>query len=224
MVQEAVSSSEGKAHLTMAPFSLTGILRCRRTVHQVCLEFSLDGAVLSGQTGLPGLVVVNLGDSEKIVQWNQQHRHQRLEVGHVVLEVNGISEPRRMLQEFHTAKSVKMLIKRGRSAEQQKIFELALRRCHMEQAVDGILEKVPPGDIEAGETCSICHDSLEECEGCGGEKSALAATAVTKLPCGHHFHRACVKKWLVSGQPRCPLCNHDCCKQKEGENQQGGRL
>jgi len=23
--------------------------------------------------------------------------------------------------------------------------------------------------------------------------------AVVRIPCGHHFHRGCVKRWLVSG-------------------------
>eukprot|EP00438_Fugacium_kawagutii_P028582 Skav221633 [mRNA] locus=scaffold2627:268128:268379:+ [translate_table: standard] len=71
----------------------------------------------------------------------------------------------------------------------------------MEETVNGILQPASPADIEPDEACSICHDDM------------CHSSNVTQLPCGHHFHRACVKKWLVSGQPRCPLCNHDFAKE-----------
>lgn len=193
--------------MPMSRFMMPGFLRsrghqsrrrvCTTSVHRVSLEFSLNGAMMCGQPDMPGLVVIKLGNSENLQQWNVQNPNERIEVGDVILEVNGVCEPRMMLEEFRKARSVDMLINTERSTEQQKLFKLALTRCHMEETINGILKPMSPDDIVPDEVCSICHDDL------------CHKSNVTKLPCGHHFHRACVKKWLVSGQPRCPLCNHD---------------
>ncbi|KAI9012464.1 hypothetical protein DFJ74DRAFT_591708, partial [Hyaloraphidium curvatum] len=54
----------------------------------------------------------------------------------------------------------------------------------------------PPPDLELepeDATCVICLSSYEP------------GDVLRRLPCGHHFHRACVDEWLgVAG--RCPLC------------------
>eukprot|EP00438_Fugacium_kawagutii_P017005 Skav232635 [mRNA] locus=scaffold12:204708:204923:+ [translate_table: standard] len=57
------------------------------------------------------------------------------------------------------------------------------------------MQKVP-ARTEA-ELCSICFEDQDDSE------------EISRLPCGHEFHKKCVKKWLVSCRMRCPLCNHD---------------
>lgn len=50
--------------------------------------------------------------------------------------------------------------------------------------------------LEDKQECSMCLEEMS-CDG------------VTSLPCGHHFHRACIEKWLHVNtyRPRlCPLC------------------
>ncbi|CAK0882241.1 unnamed protein product [Prorocentrum cordatum] len=51
-----------------------------------------------------------------------------------------------------------------------------------------------PCDDFLGEQCSVCLAAFE------------AADEVNSLPCGHHFHRACIGKWLGECSRQCPLC------------------
>lgn len=44
--------------------------------------------------------------------------------------------------------------------------------------------------------CSICLDDFED------------GSRVTKLPCGHHYHSACIERYF-SECPRCPCCRKD---------------
>eukprot|EP00438_Fugacium_kawagutii_P018710 Skav214174 [mRNA] locus=scaffold945:306681:307049:- [translate_table: standard] len=107
-----------------------------------------------------------------------------------------------MMEELHTATSVNMLVSSELSAEQRKTLRLGLRRHRQEEVesgICGILKPLCPCDIGDEEPCSICHDNMKESN----------VDGVAQLPCGHYFHRRCVRKWLVSGKPRCPLCNQD---------------
>lgn len=62
-------------------------------------------------------------------------------------------------------------------------------------SADGLdsLPTAPCADF-LGEECAVCMSSFE------------AADKVTSLPCGHHFHRACIGKWLGECSRACPLC------------------
>lgn len=62
-------------------------------------------------------------------------------------------------------------------------------------SADGLdsLPMAPPADF-LGEECAVCLASFE------------AADEVSSLPCGHHFHRACIGKWLGECSRACPLC------------------
>lgn len=44
-------------------------------------------------------------------------------------------------------------------------------------------------------SCSICLSDF------------TSGVLLRRLPCGHHFHRSCVDKWLARNK-RCPLCMH----------------
>ena len=43
--------------------------------------------------------------------------------------------------------------------------------------------------------CPICYDELYDQDG-----------AVTKTPCGHRFHTACLGGWLKHSRSKCPIC------------------
>lgn len=64
------------------------------------------------------------------------------------------------------------------------------------------LVRVAPSDgtgsgegAAAGEQCAICLSDFD----CGD--------MVRRLPCRHHFHPACIDRWLLQNK-RCPLCVH----------------
>ncbi len=45
--------------------------------------------------------------------------------------------------------------------------------------------------------CNICIEGYE------------VGTCVTKLPCGHVFHKDCIQNWLCSEKVNCPVCRKD---------------
>merc|ERR1711998_455993 len=65
---------------------------------------------------------------------------------------------------------------------------------------------------EAGTTrectgCAVCHEEFEEAE------------RLTKLPCGHLFHRECIMPWLEV-QNTCPTCRHKLPRAQKGSGKQ----
>eukprot|EP00913_Durusdinium_trenchii_P019178 g18023.t1 len=141
-----------------------------------------------------GLIIVDIQDSPAVIQWNLENPQLPVEVGHLILEVNGISmDGRAMLQAFKTDRVVDLVL-------QTSLNELL--RLKRETRLNNLLEAVSAGEGEL-EPCSICYEELAQ------------DTAVVKLPCDHRFHEdtrctvdeECVKKWLVSGRLCCPLCN-----------------
>lgn len=57
----------------------------------------------------------------------------------------------------------------------------------------------------AGTTCSICLDSIDERK---GKLSALTIAFRVSLPCQHQFHRNCLRPWIDihSQDLTCPNC------------------
>ena len=168
------------------------------TVHRVCLEATSDcssyGVTVASYPGVPGLVVVDTSKSEVVKQWNSQHPNERIEIADVILEANGLTDPEKMLKEFGKKTRLDMLINTELTPEQKALFNQSVMVHRKRNAVDGLLKSVSQSDVEPDQLCPICHEDLEEAD-------------IASLPCGHHFHQKCVKKWLVFGKSRCPMCN-----------------
>ena len=143
---------------------------------------------MGAHPSVTGLVVVDVSGSEAVRVWNEENPGQPVEVGQAVLEVNGVTRfCSDMLKEFE-GKQVELVLTRELTEKQSGVLRASLKK-HRTCTVAENLEVVS----SSSEPCAICHEE-------GGEEEA-------KLPCGHQFHKACLKRWLIMGKPRCPLCN-----------------
>ena len=175
------------------PLALLRWLRRRQVVPEQLFTMTLEkhgkpyAVRLAGHPSVQGVVVVDVSQSAAIRQWNEEHREHALQMGHVIMEVNGVTTPKEMLHQMAHAEMVTLLINTMPNKAQLAIFQY----CRKKLKVATILEEVPKA---ADELCAICHEDMED-------KFTLA-----KLPCGHQFHRSCVEKWLIK-ELRCPMCN-----------------
>eukprot|EP00438_Fugacium_kawagutii_P022151 Skav235749 [mRNA] locus=scaffold803:46295:51472:+ [translate_table: standard] len=63
-----------------------------------------------------GLIVIETGGGSATSRWNETAMNgQRLEMGHVIVEVNGITEPKEMLREFQRDSMSALLVEKGQS-------------------------------------------------------------------------------------------------------------
>ncbi|CAI5933148.1 unnamed protein product [Closterium sp. NIES-65] len=77
-------------------------------------------------------------------------------------------------------------------------------RVTIDEPAGGVMTQVggssqPPREREVADDdaeCCICLGPYED------------AVLLRELPCSHHFHSACVDKWLRT-RPTCPLCKYD---------------
>ena len=97
----------------------------------------------------------------------------------------------RSLQQW--SRSFEILVKLDLSPKQLALFR-ASRNTYRRQIL--LEQNHSMSDAHCDEVCSICQDEMD-----------IADTAL--LPCGHCFHRVCVKEWLISRSLRCPLCNDE---------------
>ncbi|CAK9064650.1 unnamed protein product [Durusdinium trenchii] len=165
-----------------------------------------------------GLIIVNVENSYAVRNWNKENPHLPIEVGQAILEVNGIRNSKRMLEEFRVTGQADLLIATELTQQQNAIYErsLVLERRTLE--VQNLLIPVDE-TFDPAEPCSICQDNLltSEPADSGAEKtkegslqapSGLScAKVVVRLRCNHYFHSTCIKAWLVFYSSRCPLCN-----------------
>ena len=194
------SSAAPMTILSMPRLPLPSWMRSRRarvlpqTVFRVTLERHDNpyDILLAGHRAVQGIVVVDVSKSEAIRRWNNENPDSTLELGHVIVEVNGHTDPRDMLDQMSEAPQVSLLVNTMPNKDQWAIFRHCRKKHEREVRVESILEEV---HCCGNEICAICHEDMGD--GC----------TVAKLPCGHLFHKECVTKWLVGGKLRCPLCN-----------------
>ena len=156
-------------------------------------EGCFSGLRIAGYSSMRGIVIVDLGRSEVIKEWNLENPRSRLEIGHVILEVNGFGDVEDMLEQLlqpTESQVCKILVNTEPNEHQRSIFEVSRERFERALEIDRVLSDVA---YSSEDICAICHE----------EMTADNAS----LPCGHHFHKLCVKKWLLRGDFRCPLCN-----------------
>ncbi|CAK9106384.1 Uncharacterized RING finger protein C57A7.09 [Durusdinium trenchii] len=164
-------------------------------------EGELWGIKLAVHRHIEGMVITDLSDSEVVQEWNEQNEEHPIQEGHVIIEVNGYRDHENMKQQFASSLSMQLLVCTEPSDLQQWAFDVFAQRKNLTAAVDAIIQKVEAhreGTNFGG--CSICHDDMHASCGQGSQ--------VVRLPCKHHFHESCVKRWLLTGNHRCPLCNH----------------
>ena len=152
-----------------------------------------SGLRIAGYNGMRGIVIIDLGKSEVVRDWNLENPGSRLEIGHVILEVNGFSEVDDMLEQLlqpTESQICKILVSTTPDEQQRMVFEHSRERFERAATIDKLLSDVA---FSSDDVCAICHEEMTE--------------DTSRLPCGHHFHRACVKRWLLRGDFRCPLCN-----------------
>ena len=142
---------------------------------------------------ISGLSILEVEETECVQQWNQKHPHEVLKGCCSIMEVNGCCDIKSMAQELRQSNHLDLLINTELTLEQQWALKKSKEKQQRANAIDQILEvHVHEGPAEC---CAICHDDME------------TDSKVVRLPCKHHFHGHCARRWLVQ-KARCPLCNH----------------
>ena len=145
---------------------------------------------------IEGIVITALDSSGAVEAWNESFQSAaeghsgKIQVGHVILVVNGFRDHRNMKQQLETSESVELQICRVRNDLQDWALKVSEQR---QLAIDAVAQKAP-GMSDQEEACCICHEQMR--------------AKVVQLPCRHHFHESCIKRWLLTGN-RCPLCNYE---------------
>ncbi|CAK9047794.1 unnamed protein product [Durusdinium trenchii] len=121
---------------------------------------------------LRALVVLDTSKSRAVEQWNSAHPEQKIEAGHVILEVNGARDPRRMLRQLRKSSKVEILMNKQPSPEQVCVFQAALelRRKPALPTVEEGLEVTSP--CASVEPCLLVSE---------GPKAAQAVTFAMRI-------------------------------------------
>jgi hypothetical protein len=127
-------------------------------------------------------------DSEySVVLWNTLNPEHSLQVGHQIIEVNGISGDSSVMMD--AVKQCKDIELRVRAVKKMEFLYQVLQRRDL-----GPLGRVVlAGDVGVDQ-CLICLDEYDEDD------------FVTQLACKHCFCAKCIGKWLTQGSRHCPLC------------------
>lgn len=161
-----------------------------------CEDMERFCIVLGGHPQIGGLVIIDTAGSKAIDRWNDANPGQKIEIGYAIIEVNGITKLQDMLQEFREAKVASILVQAELCPKQLAMLRTTIKIQRRKLLLQENLENAT-FLTKCGETCSICHEEMD------------GHDDVSRLPCGHCFHKTCVTKWLVYGSLRCPLCNHE---------------
>jgi hypothetical protein len=130
-------------------------------------------------------------DSEySVVLWNTLNPEHSLQVGHQIIEVNGISGDSSVMMD--AVKQCKDIELRVRAVKKMEFLYQVLQRRDL-----GPLGRVVlAGDVGVDQ-CLICLDEYDEDD------------FVTQLACKHCFCAKCIGKWLTQGSRCCPVCRQE---------------
>eukprot|EP00438_Fugacium_kawagutii_P014977 Skav220236 [mRNA] locus=scaffold4245:83499:88325:- [translate_table: standard] len=92
----------------------------------------------------------------------------RIAVGQAILEVNGATDVREMLQQFRNARRVEVLIQPQLTREQRLVFQSSMVKHQRSVMAREVLQLVPTPEANGSqpdaatvEACSICHEAME---------------------------------------------------------------
>ncbi|CAK9013504.1 Probable E3 ubiquitin-protein ligase XERICO (RING-type E3 ubiquitin transferase XERICO) [Durusdinium trenchii] len=147
-------------------------------------------------TSEDGLFIQELQDSPSLAKWHQEHPAPRCQIqpALAILEVNGKEDSEEIFDQFRTATLVEMTLSSVMTLSQQQNFAIAAKRDRKEKELAAVGELLHAVDGATAGQCSICLDEMQQ------------DSKVVQLSCGHVFHKACVKKWLLTKRMTCPLC------------------
>jgi len=150
-----------------------------------------------------GLFIQALQDSPSLAKWHREHPglERRILPAQAIVTVNGHEEKEEIWKQLRSATFVEMSLSSLLTPSQRASYWAVIRRerevIFTKNAVAPLLEDVKMTDCQCvGQLgqCSICLDEMDE------------NSKVVKLSCGHHFHKRCVTKWLLTKKITCPLC------------------
>ena len=135
---------------------------------------------LGGHPGVKKLVIIDNLDSQPVMRWNEEHTNQKIAVGYVVTEVNGITEIQEMIK-----KNSWSHINQNSDEDGPVSKTVACPRSSLEIRSKNILMQqnltMSTEACHCGKLCSISYVRID-------------GTAEAQLPCGHRFYRACMTK------------------------------
>eukprot|EP00439_Symbiodinium_sp_Y106_P003871 s3619_g1.t1 len=147
-----------------------------------------------------GLLIKDVGQESAVLQWTREHPDRPIRIGCAILAINGEDQIEPMLSQLHSSCKLDLLITAELTASQQQTLHRSLQKTVPSFVVES-LPRVAADESAEKDICAICFEELES----GDDAGSLPV----QLPCGHLFHAACVKTWLVTRSRRCPMCNRD---------------
>jgi len=97
--------------------------------------------------------------------------------------------------EEHAQQIRREMIERARLAARQRRKEERLTREQASVLCDSLIS-IRNKDRDPSWVCTICLEGQPLVRSC------------STLPCGHEFHRRCLRRWLRRGRAACPLCKY----------------
>ena len=139
-----------------------------------------------------GLIVTHSNDGLLVKEISSDSLASRVEVplmGCCIVTINGRRDVNGMLHHLGVSQDLEMLVSPELTERQQATLRHSQKSTLPMAVLEGCTELV---NAEK-DTCAICLDEMEQ--------------QAMRLPCGHCFHPACAKTWLVTRSRKCPLCN-----------------
>jgi hypothetical protein len=161
-----------------------------------------------------------------VALWNTLHPEHRLQVGHHILEVNGISgDSSVMMDAVKQCRDIELRVRDVKDEEflqqmlqyrnltplDHELLRLSMRAPALDES--NMLSMLSTLSAKAGITrmsvvqmpMVLASDvGVDQCSICFDEYDE--DDSVTQLACKHCFCTKCIERWLTQGSKHCPLC------------------